>query len=398
MHPSEAIRCAKGIELEGKRVVLGITGSIAAVESFELVRELMRHGAEVTVVMSPEAVRLVTPAAIEFASGRKVITELTGAVEHVALFGDYPDKADLLLVAPCTANTISKMALGIDDTPVTTMATVAIGSRVPVLVAPAMHLSMYENPAVKENVARLETMGVRFIGPVFKDKKARVATNEEIVERVLTALGPHDLVGLRVLVIGGSTEEPIDEVRVVSNAGTGESAVLLAVAASRRGADVELWTGRMSYPVPTTLRRRGFRTVGDLMDMLGSVDHDAVIVPASLSDFAPKAKKGKVSSGNKDIRLVLCPLPKVLPALRSRTKVLVGYKAEVGVPRAELVRRARSRLSEHGLDIIVANDLRDVGAGRTKALIITPDGELDVDGSKSVLAERVLDAVVKVLR
>lgn len=398
MHPSEAIRCAKGHELEGESIVLGVTGSIAAVGSFELVRELMRHGAEVTVVMSPEAARLVTPAAMEFASGRKVITELTGAVEHVALFGDYPGKADLLLVAPCTANTISKMALGIDDTPVTTMATVAIGSRVPVLVAPAMHLAMYENPAVKENVARLEAMGVRFIGPVFMDKKARVATTEEIVERVLTALGPHDLVGLRVLIIGGSTEEPIDEVRVVSNTGTGESAVLLALAASRRGADVELWTGRMSYPVPATLRRRSFRTVGDLVDMLGSVDHDAVIVPASLSDFAPRAKRGKVPSGGKDLKLVLHPLPKVLPALRSRTKALVGYKAEVGVPRAELVKRARSRLNEHELDIIVANDLRDVEAGSTKAVIITSDSDVDVEGSKSMLADRVLDAVVKVLR
>ena len=131
----------------------------------------MRHGAEVTAVMSPEASKLVTPWAMEFATGRKVITELTGAVEHVALFGDYPGRADLLLVAPCTANTISKMALGIDDTPVTTMATVAIGSRTPVLVAPAMHLAMYENPAVRENVRRLEGMGVRFVGPVFQGQE-----------------------------------------------------------------------------------------------------------------------------------------------------------------------------------------------------------------------------------
>jgi phosphopantothenoylcysteine decarboxylase/phosphopantothenate--cysteine ligase len=398
MHPSEAIRCTKGRELEGRRIVLGITGSIAAVESFELVRELMRHGAEVTVVMSPEAMRLVTPAAMEFASGRKVITELTGAVEHVSLFGDYPGRADLLLVAPCTANTISKMALGIDDTPVTTMATVAIGSRTPVLVAPAMHLAMFENPAVRTNVGRLESMGVGFVGPVIRDKKARVATVEEIVERVLTVLGPNDLKGRRVLVIGGSTEEPIDQVRVISNTGTGESAVQIALAASRRGAAVELWTGRMSVAVPPTLARRTFRTVGELMNMIGSIDHDAVIVPASLSDYAPKAAGGKIPSGQEELSVTLCPLPKVLPALRSRTKALVGFKAEIDVAPGELVKRARSRLHEHGLDLIVANDLRDVQAGRTRAVLITADEEVPFEGAKSMLAERILDVVVKVLR
>jgi phosphopantothenoylcysteine decarboxylase/phosphopantothenate--cysteine ligase len=398
MHPSEAIRCTKGRELEGRRIVLGITGSIAAVESFELVRELMRHGAEVTVVMSPEAMRLVTPAAMEFASGRKVITELTGVVEHVSLFGDYPGRADLLLVAPCTANTISKMALGIDDTPVTTMATVAIGSRTPVLVAPAMHLAMFENPAVRTNVGRLESMGVGFVGPVIRDKKARVATVEEIVERVLTVLGPNDLKGRRVLVIGGSTEEPIDQVRVISNTGTGESAVQIALAASRRGAAVELWTGRMSIAVPPTLARRTFRTVGELMKMIGSIDHDAVIVPASLSDYAPKAAGGKIPSGQEELSVTLCPLPKVLPALRSRTKALVGFKAEIDVAPGELVKRARSRLHEHGLDLIVANDLRDVQAGRTRAVLITADEEVPFEGAKSMLAERILDVVVKVLR
>lgn len=398
MHPSEAIRCTKGRELEFRHIVLGITGSIAAVESFELVRELMRHGAEVTVVMTPEAAKLVTPAAMEFASGRKVVTELTGGAEHVSLFGDYPGRADMLLVAPCTANTISKMALGIDDTPVTTMATVAIGSRTPTLVAPAMHLAMYENPAVKENVKRLEGMGVRFVGPVVRDKKARVATIDEIVERVLAALGPNDLRGKKVLVIGGSTEEPIDQVRVVSNTGSGESAVQIALAASRRGAAVELWTGRMTFPVPPTIPRRTFHTVSGLLGMIGSVDHDAVIVPASLSDYAPKAQGGKIPSGEKELAITLCPLPKVLPALRSRTRALVGFKAEIDVPSSELVARAKTRLEEYGLDLIVANDLRDVGPGRTRAVLITATGETPFEGSKSKLADRILDIVAKVLQ
>jgi len=398
MHPSEAVRSTKGRELEGRRIVLGITGSIAAVESFELVRELMRHGADVTVVMTQKAAELVTPAAMEFASGHPAVTELTGAAEHVSLFGDRPERADLLLVAPCTANTLSKMALGIGDTPVTVMAMVAIGSNVPVLVAPAMHLAMYENPAVRTSVGRLEGMGVGFVGPVIREKKARVATVEEIVERVLTVLGPNDLKGKRVLVIGGSTEEPIDRVRVVSNTGSGESAVKIAQAASRRGATVELWTGRMGVPVPATVPRRTFRTVYDLMDMMSSVEHDAVIVPASLSDYAPEAVDGKIPSGKDGLSVVMRPLPKVLPALRPRTGFLVGFKAEVGVTSEELESRARSRLVEHSLDLIVANDLEDVGPGSTRAMLITAGSMTPFEGAKSVLADRILDFVAKGLR
>jgi phosphopantothenoylcysteine decarboxylase/phosphopantothenate--cysteine ligase len=398
MHPSEAIRSSNGTELEGRRIVLGITGSIAAVESFELVRVLVRHGADVRVVMTPEAIRLVTPYAMEFASGHPVVTELTGAVEHIDLLGDYPGRADMLLVSPCTANTLSKMALGIDDTTVTTMATVAIGSRVPVLVAPAMHLAMYEHPAVRENLARLETMGVRFVGPMVEGKKARVATVTEIIDRVLSSFVPGDLAGKRVLVIGGSSEEPIDRVRVITNTGTGETAVAIAQAAVGRGAMVELWAGRMSVTVPSGITVRTFRTVGDLLSMVEQVDHDAVIVPASLSDYTPIEAKGKIPSDEASLELKLRPLPKVLPALRSKTKVLVGFKAEVDLTEAKLVLKARARMSEYGLDMIVANDLGNVGEGRTKAVVITSNGKKrKFTGSKAELADLVLDGVVKAL-
>ena len=174
--------------------------------------------------------------------------------------------------------------------------------------------------------------------------------------------------------------------------------MLLALAASRRGAEVELWTARMSVPVPATLTRRTFRTVSELMTMVSSVDHDAVIVPASLSDYAPRAREGKIPSGQEDLEIPMCPLPKVLPALRPRTRALVGFKAEIEVTPDELVRRARSRLDEHRLDLVVANDLRDVGPGQTKAVLVTVDGETPFEGPKSTLADRILDVVVKVLR
>lgn len=398
MHPSETIRFAKGRELEGKLIVLGMTGSIAAVESFELVRELIRHGAEVQVVMTPEAQRLMTPEAMEFASGRAVITKLTGATEHVSLLGDYPGRADMFLVSPCTANTISKIALGIDDTPVTTMATLAIGTHTLMLVAPAMHLAMFENAAVQRNVLALKDMGVELVGPVLVGKKARVASVEEIVDKVLAMFSKGDLCGRKVLIIGGSSEEPVDSVRVVSNTGTGATAAEMVRVARQRGAEVELWAGRMSVPVPTGIPVRSFRSVEDLVSMVGEVDHDVVIVPASLSDYAPTKIAGKMPSGKTSVDLELHPLPKVLPLLRPRTKVLVGFKAEVGVSPAVLSKRAVSRLKEYGLDMIVANDLEDVGQGSTKAIIITADGgRKKYEGDKRGLADAVLDEAVKVL-
>jgi phosphopantothenoylcysteine decarboxylase/phosphopantothenate--cysteine ligase len=170
MHPSESLRGSRSNLLSGKRIVLGITGSIAAVECFELARELIRHGANVQAVMSENAMNLVTPWAMEFATGNEVIDVIDGRVQHVALLGDVPDKADLLLIAPCTANTMSKIACGIDDTPVTTMATTALGSKVPIIVAPAMHITMFTNPIIQQNLERLRQAGVEFLGPRMEGK------------------------------------------------------------------------------------------------------------------------------------------------------------------------------------------------------------------------------------
>ena len=170
MHPSEEIYCEKSTKLRGKTVVIGITGSIAAVECFGTIRELVRHGAEVRVVMTREAQKLVTPDSLEFACGHRPVTDLTGGTEHITMMA--ARSADLLLIYPATANTVSKLANGIDDTPVTSFATVALGSGIPVAIAPAMHDSMYTNPAVSANIARLKEWGVTFIGPRVSDGRA----------------------------------------------------------------------------------------------------------------------------------------------------------------------------------------------------------------------------------
>lgn len=398
MHPTDALRGTKSKTLDGKRIVLGITGSIAAVECFDLARELIRHGAQVHAVLSDDAAKLVTPWTMEFATGNPVIEVIDGKVQHVSLLGDIEGKADLLLIAPSTANTISKIACGIDDTPVTTMATTAIGSGTPVMIAPAMHLAMYQNPFVRRNVEKLVDAGIEMIGPRIEGKKAKVAENDEIVAKVIRRIGRRDLVGRKVLVIGGSTEEPIDEMRVITNRGTGATGVHLAMNAFLRGADVELWMGRCLVPIPGFLDVERFTTVEDLLALVKRKGRqDVVIVPAALGDYSPQPSQGKIPSGKAELKLVLHPLPKVLDALRPKAKVLVGFKAEHGLEEKELVARARKKLASVPLEMVVANDLKLVDMQSTKALIIKAKGKIaKFTGRKSELADRVLDEAFQI--
>lgn len=163
--------------LKGRKVALCVTGSVAAVESSEIARELMRHGAEVYVVMSSMAQKIIHPYLMEWATGNSVVTELTGKIEHVRLTGEFPDRVDLVLVAPATANTIGKIASGIDDTPVTTVVSTAFGSTIPIMIVPAMHESMYRHPIVLENIKKLQSLSVEFIGPENRRRKGKDRRN-----------------------------------------------------------------------------------------------------------------------------------------------------------------------------------------------------------------------------
>ncbi len=397
MHPAESIRSERDSVLEGKRIVLGITGSIAAVRCFELSRELIRHGADITAVLTPEAEKIVTPDTLEFATGRPPITDIRGQVEHVGLCGDHGERVDLMLVAPCTANTISKVALGIADTPVTTTATVAMGSGVPILMVPAMHASMYSHPAVKDNVEKLRGMGVGLIGPYMAEGKARMAEVGEIVARTIRALGDRSFRGRKVLVIGGSSEEAIDDMRVITNRGTGETAVRLAERAFFKGGDIELWMGRNSTDIPSYIEVKDYTTLEELTEMAEAADHDLILVPAALSDYAPEKRGGKVPSDEGEILLTLRPLPKLLPVLRKKDCTLVGFKAEHGLGEEELENRARRRLERDNLDAIVANDLRNVKTGKTDVLLLTRRTIARFSGTKGEVADDILNEIRKVM-
>ncbi len=396
MHPADHLRGSRSDKLKGRKIVLGVTGSIAAVETVKLCRELIRHGAEVHVVMSKDAQMIVHPWALEFASGREVTTCIDGGVQHVSLCGDVPDKADLLLIAPATANTISKMACGIDDTPVTTMATTAIGTGIPVIVVPAMHYSMITHKIVLENIKKLERLGVEFLSPRVEESKAKMPSIDYIVSMVIAAIGKRDLLGRKVLVIAGSTEEPIDDVRVVTNRSTGETGVELARAAHERGASVELWMGRSEADLPEHIGLKRFSSFNDLSRMVRGRRFDIVFFPVAVSDYSPRRIEGKMPSDKARVSLELRRNPKLIDHLKAR--LVVGFKAQARTSDEELVREALRLIKRTKCALVVANNVEHVKQGKTKVVLVEKNGDAeDIEGTKQQVADKILDKVVRMM-
>lgn len=400
MHPVENIRGIASDHLSGRRIVVGVSGSIAAVKVVELCRELIRHGATVHVVMTDAAQAIVTPAALEFGSGNPVITKLGGQVEHVQLLGDVPEKADLFLVAPATANTVSKMALGIDDSPVTTCATVAIGTKTPIVIAPAMHDAMLQHPVVAEHAQKLRDMGMTWVEPRHEEKKAKLADIDAIVDACIRTLahGPH--VGRRVLVVGGATAEPLDPVRVVTNRSSGKSALILSQELRRAGADVTLWYGHATEPVPEHLAdaTTRFATHAELMQKAKeAAAFDEVWMPAAINDYAPEPAPDKIGSEQDGITVAMKPLEKVIAVLREALPDadLIGFKAESDAGKLEA--QAKDRLERYGCRFIVANTAEAFGADDTTIHLIGHDATRVLTGSKSTVLRDVVRAVGEAL-
>ncbi len=372
--------------LKDKKIVLGVTGSISAVESVKLIHELRRHGAEVYPVVTESSKKIIHPASLEYASKNKVVEELTGAIEHVRLVED----SDLFLVAPSTANTLSKMAHGIDDSPVTSVFANAL-EKIPIIVVPAMHLNMYTNPIIVKNIEVLKSFGVTFVEPEVEESKAKIADYQTIVAEVIRAL--HDeLRDRKICIIGGSSYENIDDVRIITNNSTGETAVDIAMMAYYLGADIKLFLGNVRVEIPRFLKFENFTNLASLVSKIDEIrKSDIVIVPAALSDFTVVKKKGKIST-EKSFSATLKPTPKFLKLLRAKYKgKIVGFKAEYGVSRDELISRARKRMAEYSLDMVVANDLKNVKPGLTKVVVIKGSEKTDLEGEKTEVAKRILE-------
>ena len=397
MHPAEELRGKKDNKLLHKRIVLGVTGSIAAVESIKLARELIRQGATVYPVMTPAATRIIHPDALEFATSHKPVIRLTGQTEHVSWCGLVHDPVDLLLISPCTANTISKIARGIDDTPVTTCATTAIGSKVPILLVPAMHFSMYDHAIVQKNIDICKAHGVLFIDPFISENKAKLSEINEIVETVIRTVGKRDLLNIKILIIGGATAEPIDDIRVLTNLSSGITAIALAVNAFERGADVELWYGCAVEPVPSYIAYKRFKTVTDLLKLLKNnriKQFNSIIVCAAIANYTPKKQRGKIPSGKEKLSIECVQAPTILETLRSQVPhaKIIAYKSEE--KKIHVKRKTQQLLTKYHLDGAVGNTLAGFGAKDNEILILTKKGKSTwKKGKKEELASFILDMI-----
>lgn len=386
--------------LAGKTIVVAVTGSIAAVRAVDLIRDLIRRGAAVHCVMSRAAEQILHPYALEYASGNSVIREITGKVEHVQFCG-VGGAADLFLVAPATANTIGKMACGIDDTPVTTFATTALGSGKPVAVVPAMHEAMYRHPAVLRNLETLRQMGVLLIDPRLEEGKAKIADNASIVWEMERLLGPGDLAGKRIVITSGSNAEAIDPIRILTNRASGKTGLALALEARRRGAEVAL-VHRFVQELPV---RQIY--AGSAAEMLDAVMAEAekgchaLISAAAVADYTLDRQAEKIKSGQ-DLSLHLTPTPKIIKKVREAYPDLkiVGFKAETGLGDEELIQRAEESLEGANLDLVVANDVSRGGMGTddNRVIIINRQGRrTEATGKKSLIAKAIIDALVEAL-
>ncbi len=357
-HPSFDIVESYGTELTGKKIVLCVAGSVAAYKSIELARLLMRYGANVKCVMSGASTKLIKPDYMKWATGNHVITKLTGNMEHIDL-ADYK-RSDLIIVYPSTANTLGKLANGIDDTPISTVLTVAFGSRTPILMGLAMHASMYENAAVRKNMKFLRKK-VDFVSPQMIEGKAKAPEPEDVLDFVLTKFGQSKkLKGKKVLMTAGPTIEKIDPVRVMTNISTGKTGTLLASELVSAGAKVTLVYGPGTAKPPKGAKIIRVKTVSE---MFGAVKKelrkkfDVVILAAAVSDFIPKSSNSKIKS-NKNTAIKLTRAPKIIDHIKNIHKgILIGFKAEANVSKKELVSRARKKLKESDADLMIANDI-----------------------------------------
>ncbi|TET29459.1 MAG: bifunctional phosphopantothenoylcysteine decarboxylase/phosphopantothenate--cysteine ligase CoaBC [Candidatus Heimdallarchaeota archaeon] len=390
--------------LTGKRIVIGMTGSVAVLEIVNLARLLMRNGAEIFVVMSSAAMELIQPDLVEWAVGNPVITKLTGQIEHVHLCGQHPDKADLLLIAPSTANTIGKIAQGIDDTPVTTFATTAFGTGIPIAIVPAMHATMYENPMVVKNITELKGAGVIFIGPRIEEGKAKIAKNEEILEAVIGILAKNDLVKKKVVVTAGPTRIWIDDVRFISNPSTGKMGIEIAQEAASRGAEVTLILGPTTLSINNPkIKVETIETPQDIINVINKQKKiDVFISAAAIGDYQPEKQIGKIPSKKETLTLKLKPTPKIIAYVKQKFPKarIVGFKAEVKVTKNKLIEKAHKSLKEHQIDLVAANFLdkpdQGFGSSTNKVILIKSDGEITELPltSKRRIAEKIIDEII----
>lgn len=398
--------------LEGRHILLGITGGIAAYKSAYLCRRLKDAGADVWVSMTRNATHFITPLTMETVSEREVLIEMFPANRFVGTRHiDVADWTDLAIIAPTTANFIGRYANGLADDLLTTL---LISMTCPVLLSPAMNTDMWNHPAVQANLATLRARGVHFAEPgvgMLACKTVgvgRMAEPEEIVavaERLFQTVTVNDLAGQKVLVTAGPTREPLDPVRFISNQSSGKMGYAVAAAAQRRGALVTLISGPTALATPAGVDRIDVETAQQMHDAaIARFDTCAAcIAVAAVSDWrAKQPAHDKLPKSDGPPRLDLEPTPDILAALGKKKRpgqVLVGFSLETEPSRLA----SNEKLTRKNLDLLVANNPTksgsEFGGDTNEATLIHADGQSDTTGvlTKSELADRILDRVARLL-
>ncbi|HEX7467466.1 MAG TPA: bifunctional phosphopantothenoylcysteine decarboxylase/phosphopantothenate--cysteine ligase CoaBC [Methanobacterium sp.] len=383
-------------------IVLCVTGSIAAVESVKLARELKRQGAEVKCFMSDDACNIIHPNSMVFATGQDVVLELTGRIEHVKYA-----QSDLILVAPATANLISKFAYKIADNPISTLLITAFGYSTPIIFVPSMHDSMYRS--ISENIQKIKDEGITFLEPKLEEGKAKFPNIHDITLQSLRETSEGKLKGKKILVSAGGTYEEIDNVRGITNRSSGKMGLEIAREAFIQGADVTMVTGRVEAPIPEVFERVQAESTEEMQGALIELlpENDIFISAAAVSDFTVEKtsieKTGKISS-EENLTVNLKPSPKLLNSVKKiNPKIfLVGFKAEYNVTEEELILMAQKRIETSGADFIVANDVSVAGAGfgsdKNQVIIIDDDTFTVPLTSKKEIAKNIITMIIEKMK
>lgn len=393
--------------LDGKNILIGVTGGIAAYKACEIVSLLLKQNANIDVIETKNATEFVTPLTFDALTHNRTVTDTfdrshSYEVEHIAL----ADKADVLLIAPATANVIAKLANGIADDMLTTTALACV---CPKIIAPAMNTKMYENPATQRNLETLRKDGWIIVEPASgylacgAIGKGKLEDPSLIVEYVYREIAfSHDLAGRKVLVSAGPTEEAIDPVRFVTNHSSGKMGYEIAKNAMRRGAEVTLVSGPTSLHKPPFMNVVDVKSASEMYDEIIKIsdEMDIIIMSAAIADFRPKTisdQKIKKASNDEEIFLPMERTKDILACLgekKNDDQILVGFSMET----ENMLENSKKKLLKKNLDFIVANNLKDKGAGfqvdTNLVTIISKDREIALPLlSKSLVAEKIINAV-----
>jgi phosphopantothenoylcysteine decarboxylase/phosphopantothenate--cysteine ligase len=395
--------------LRWKRLLLGVTGGIAAYKAADLASKLVKQGAEVHVGMTAHATEFVTPLTFQALTGNQVISDMFAPVTSVSMTHiDLARRVDGVVVAPCTANMIGKIIGGIADD---WLSTTILATQAPVLICPAMNTRMFDNRIVQANLARLKEFGFHVAPTGYGDLacgekgSGRLIEVEQIIEFIQMMLAEKDLTGLKILVTAGPTREHLDPVRYISNPSTGKMGYACARVAARRGAEVVLVSGPSELPPPVGVRLIKVTAAEEMLQACLAYypQVDVVIKAAAVADHGPReTRRHKIKKSEEAASLELIPRPDILKLLgqQKTCQFLVGFAAET----QSLVDHARTKLAEKNLDLIVANDVAQAGAGfgtdTNIVKILSPDGHVQELPllPKEEVAEIVLDRVLDLVR